>query len=225
MRDLLVITPTRGRPEPARRLIAAMAATSTARTDLILAVDDDDPSYDGMADSPSVTVIRGPRMTCGQWTNKIAAEHGGSYRALASLGDDHVPRTPGWDTALLAAVDAMGGTGIAYPDDLGQHENLPTAPVMSSDIPAALGWMFHPGMIHYYCDNIWKDIGLGAGCLRYVPGVVIQHMHPGWNTAPWDQVYGEAAPAGDADMATWHHWRETQMAADVAAVRALMTPA
>lgn len=222
MRDLLVITPTRSRLESARRLIDAMAATCTARTDLILAVDDDDPYRDGLGPGPSVMIARGPRMTCGQWTNKIAAEHGSSYRALASLGDDHVPRTHGWDAMLLAAIDDMGGTGIAYPDDLGQHENLPTAPVMSSDIPAALGWMFYPPVIHYYADNTWKDIGQGAGCLRYVPEAVVEHIHPGWGKAPWDQVYGEAAPAGDADMATWHHWRDTRMAADVAAVRALM---
>lgn len=220
MRDLLVITPTRGRPANARRLIDAMAATCTAQTDLALGIDDDDTAYDG-TNLSSALVFRGPRMTCGEWTNKITAGLGPSYRALASFGDDHVPETPGWDALLLAAIADMGGTGIAYPDDTGQHENLPTAPVMSSDIPLALGWMFHPHMIHYYCDNVWKDLGEGAGCLRYVPEVTVRHLHPGWNTAPVDQVYAEAFPAGDHDMAMWHHWRATQMAADVATVKAL----
>lgn len=219
MRDLLVITPTRQRPASALRLAEAILKTRTAETDLILAIDDDDDSYEGVA--LPCSEVHGPRKTCGAWTNEVAREFGGEYRALASFGDDHVPETPGWDSLLLAAIDDMGGTGIAYPDDTGQHENLPTAPVVSSDIVRALGWMFHPGMIHYYCDNVLKDIGEGAGCLRYVPEAVVRHLHPGWGTAPVDQVYAEAFPAGDADMATWHEWRATQMAADVATVKAL----
>ncbi len=220
MRDLLIITPTRGRPDAALRLAEACRLTCTAQADLILAVDDDDTSYDRL-DLGAAVVVRGPRQTCGQWTNQITAADGPDYRAVASLGDDHVPRTHGWDSLLLAAIDDMGGTGIAYPDDLGQRENLPTAPVVSSDIPAALGWFFCPPMIHYWCDNVLKDIGEGAGCLQYVPEAVVEHIHPGWGKTEMDVTYYEAWPAGDHDKAAYEDWRAGGMAADVEKVRAL----
>src|SRR5580704_18725084 len=117
MRDLLIITPTRGRPGNARRLADAVAATCTADTELLFAVDDDDASYD---DVPiNAAMIRGPRKTCPAWSNWLAAEYGPGYRAVASLGDDHLPRTRGWDTLMLDALDGMGGTGIVYGDDIG----------------------------------------------------------------------------------------------------------
>lgn len=222
MRDLLIVTPTRQRPDSARRLAAAVAQTATADTVLLLAIDDDDPSYDdGIA---GAQVIRGPRRSCVQWSNLVAAEYGPRYRAVASLGDDHVPETPGWDSRLLAAIDGMGGTGIAYGDDGLQHENLPTAPVVSTDIVTALGWLFLPQVAHFFADNAWKDIAQGAGCLRYLPDVVIRHLHCCNGAAPRDQVYAAEEPAMEPDRAAYEAWRAdpSGMAAGVAKVRALM---
>lgn len=221
MRDLLVITPTRGRPGSARRLIAAMAATCTARTDLVLAIDDDDGSYADLGTGPGTFIMRGARRTCPAWTNLIARAEWPLYRAVASLGDDHVPETPGWDSLLLAAIEDMGGTGISYPDDTLQGSNLPTAPVVSSDIVAALGWLFLPGLIHLFADNVLKDIGEGAGCLRYVPGAVVRHLHYTSGLSPRDATYIDAEPSWGPDEAAYKAWRAGEMAADVARVRAL----
>ena len=132
-----------------------------------------------------------------------------------------MPRTSGWDWALLAAISRMGGTGIAYGDDGLQHENLPTAPVITTDITAALGWMFLPGLIHYWADNVWKDIAGQADCLAYLPEVMIEHLHPHAQKAQMDATYDQAWPAGDHDQAFYGTWRNNRMAADVATVRAL----
>ena len=222
MRDLLIITPTRGRPGSAQRLAFAVLATATAATDLILAIDDDDPSYDDLAAGERLMLIRGPRMTCPAWTNKVAGFMGDQYRALASLGDDHVPLTPGWDTLMLDAIAGMGGTGIAYGDDGLQHENLPTAPVISSDIPAVLGWMMLPACWHLFCDNVWLDLGRAAGCLRYLPQVAIRHLHYTSGLSPLDATYAEAAPSWAPDEAAYHAWRRDEMAADVEKIRKLL---
>lgn len=220
MRDLLIITPTRGRAASAQRLIDAVAATATAATDLILAVDRDDVStYAGL--TGEFTLISGPRKTCPEWSNQVAVEYAPRYRALASLGDDHVPETPGWDTALLAALDSMGGTGIAYGDDTLQHDKLPTAPVVSSDIVQALGWLFLPGLLHYYPDDVWRDLAAGAGCLAYVPDVTIRHLHYTFGTAVRDETYAHREATWAPDEAAYRAWRRDQMPADVAAVRSL----
>ena len=223
MRDLLIITPTRGRPANALRLAEAVADTCTAQTDLAFAIDDDDTSYDNIP--IGATVVRGPRKTCPAWSNWIAAEYGHEYRAVASLGDDHLPRTKGWDTLMLDALGSLGGTGIVYGDDIGQGVNLPTAPVISSDIPAALGWLFLPTARHLFCDNTWLDLGREAGCLRYLPGVVIEHLHYSRGASPHDRTYEETRGAWAADEVAYQAWRLGGMAADVDKIRKLRTPA
>lgn len=220
MRDIGIITPTRKRLANAQRLIDAVANTAELETDLILAIDDDDDSYSGLKCNPNVKIIRGSRRTCIEWTNQIAAEFGEEYHALASFGDDHEPQTPDWDSRFLGAIDSMGGTGIVYGNDTLQGVNLPTAPVVTSDIPGVLGWFMYPGFGHFFADNVWKDLALDT-CLRYLPEVTIRHYHAAFGTAPVDSTYVEAAPAWGADEVAYNAWRASSMAADREKVRAL----
>lgn len=218
MRDLLIITPTRGRPRGAQRLIDAVAETATAETDLFLGIDDDDSSYGcltGRFDS-----VRGPRDTCGGWTNKVAAERASRYRAVASIGDDHEPLTRGWDSMLLGAIDNMGGAGFAYGDDTIQGPAVPTAVVISTNIITALGWVFQPMMTHYYADLVWKDISEGC-CLTYLPDVTIKHYNPTFGTAPMDSTYQQARARYGLDGEAYRLWCAGQRLADTETVRVL----
>src|SRR6185437_8449865 len=132
--DLLVITPSRGRPENVKRLLETVRATRQAVTHVAVAVDDDDPeleAYQAVMDwhgSDGDWLTHSPRMGLVAWTNAVAVPQAADYKYLASLGDDHVPRTKGWDAALIRAIEDMGGTGIAYPWD-GVREDIPEAPV------------------------------------------------------------------------------------------------
>lgn len=219
MRDLLVVVPTRGRPASAVRLLEAVAATATEKTDVIFGLDDDDPAAASLAHCGAMQET-GPRKGMAEWTNHLAVPRLGDYRAFASLGDDHLPRTPGWDAVLLDAISPHGG--ISYGNDLIMGANLCTAPVVSAGIVAALGWMCAPGLSHMCVDNALKDIGEGAGCLAYCPDVVIEHLHWCAGKAPMDATYSEAGifSTGHPDWAAYQAWRADRMAADVATVKA-----
>ena len=229
MKDLLVITPSRGRPQKLAAMIDACLSLSEACTTIAVGTDDDDPerrAYEKVlwpaAVNGHVRHFAGTRRTLAGWTNLLA--EGGiaeGYRALASLGDDHVPRTQGWDRLLLEALDKLGGEGIAYGNDLHQGEALPTAPVISSGIVEALGYMMVPELAHMHVDDAWRDLGQAAGCLAYVPEVVIEHQHPDAGKAVTDETYAGSAAGLSADRDAYHRWRNERMAADVAKVRAL----
>ena len=227
MRDLLIITPSRGRPERLREMLDACLLLSEAQTDFAVGIDDDDaPSYghlkSGYGGVGRVLWWQGQRRSLSAWTNILAtAAYGHGYRAYASLGDDHIPRTPGWDRLLLEAIDAVGGTGIAYGDDTIMSERLPTAPVISGDIVKALGWMALPVCRHMCIDLAWKDIGFGADCLAYRPDVTIEHMHWGVSKSVLDATYAEAEARHQEDRDAYAKWKAEQMVADVAKVRAL----
>lgn len=199
---MLVIVPTRGRPENVARLEQAIKDTETSRADFLYVVDHDDPKaaeYTRLG--LSRLIVLHDRLRLGGTLNWAARKYADLYDAIGFMGDDHLPRTEAWDLRVLQALDV--GTGgltprVVYGDDLLQGANLPTAVFLHSRIVTALGYMVPPGMIHLYLDNFWKELGQALNGLVYLPEVVIEHMHPVAGKADWDDRYAEVnAPAMD----------------------------
>jgi hypothetical protein len=201
--------------------------TRRLETHVAIALDDDDPALEksleaaqGWMRSDGDFVRTGPRRTMIAWTNEIALEMAGEYRYLATFGDDHVPRTRGFDRGLCGAIDDMGGTGFSYPWD-GIREDIPEACVVSSDIVLALGWMMEPSMNHFYADNILGDLGKGAGCIRFLRGVNVEHLNAVTRPEVTDDVYRNNMRSFEHDKAAYETWRAERMEQDVAIVREL----
>jgi hypothetical protein len=232
---LAVITPTRGRPQRFAELVKAIRTTADRGNVTVWAgVDDDDPSdYEGslranLADT-GITVIvrRGPRRSLCAWTNTLAREALDAPdppQYLASLGDDHRPRTAGWDRKLIESIQDIGG-GFAYGNDLFQGAALPTSWVVSADVVRALGWMMLPACEHLFVDAAILALGQNTGRIVYRPDVVIEHVHPAAGKTDWDQSYmaSNAPERYTADAAAFHAWKADGMARDAAAVIAGLT--
>lgn len=219
MPDLTMIVPTRGRPDNLRQLWAAWRATSSSYSQLVAAIDTDDPEHDQywrvrdeIGDDPHFKMITGPRLRLGPTLDLAAREAADRSFAVGFLGDDHRPRTVGWDTAYLAELRRLG-TGIVYGDDLIQGPNLPTQVAMTSDIVLATGHMLPPGLIHLYVDNAWKSLGEALGALTYLPQVVVEHCHPIAGTAAWDDGYREVNDGSvyDHDRAVFEQWKSIDL--------------
>lgn len=223
MADLWVLVPSRGRPGSVDRLVTSCALTCTADTRLHFAFDEDD---EDLAASIAATgghrYTVGPRAGLAAWTNDLAARHvkRGDAAALASIGDDMVPVTHGWDEKLLGAT---GGAGMAYPDDELRND-VPEAVVISTVIVAALGWMALPCCAHWYIDDAWRDLGAGAGCLTWCPDVKVRHLNHRAG-APVDKTYTDAAASYAADGNAYRAWRLRGLPRDVARVRAAIEAA
>lgn len=207
MTSLAVIVPTRGRPRAVAELVAAWGETRTDAT-LVFGLDDDDPAlhdYDlaierARVEHPDVRidVVTGPRLRMIGTLNAIAVDYATRFGHLAFLGDDHRPR--GRDPLGGLVADLAGMTGIAYGDDLYQHDAMATAVVMSSDIVRALGYMSPPSFRHLKADLVWVAWGAAIDRLRYDANCIIEHVHPDLGKADWDEGYAEA----NSD-ATWAH--------------------
>jgi hypothetical protein len=227
-----MICPSRGRPANVAELIEVWRDV-TYDAALLVAVDDDDPELRRYRDiftnldlgigEPRIHITIGPRGRLGPTLNRLALLYASSFRALGFLGDDHRPRTDGWDRRVVEALDQLG-TGLVYGNDLLQGGNLPTAVAMTSDVVRTLGWMVPPGMIHMYIDNAWLDLGRGLDRIRYLHDVVIEHMHPVAQKSEWDAGYAEvnSAEMYARDLETYRHWQETSLAADVSKLRELV---
>jgi hypothetical protein len=224
--DLLVIVPSRERPESIRRLLNAVHETSKLDTHVHVAVDEDDPrlkSYRLFMEEagPDDVLEVGPRKGLAAWTNEIAVRRAAEYPYLASFGDDHLPKTKYWDYYLVRAIEDMGSTGFSYPWD-GTREDVPEACVLSSNIVTALGWMCLPGLEHFFIDDVWADLGRGAECIRHCRAIAVDHVHPGAGKAKPDATYSEAFPKLDADREAYYAWRRSgRMTEDIRAIISL----
>jgi hypothetical protein len=232
MTDLAIITPTRGRPDRFAEMVDAVMHTAELDWEVWAGLDYDDSRnyHDLLLACPRVVGTGGLRRSLSGWTNLLATTvlaGADPPRYLASLGDDHRPRTPGWDRLLVDAIEERGGTGIAYGNDLFQGANLPTAWVVSADIVHALGWMMLPTLGHMYVDNATLELGWAAGCITYRPDVIVEHLHPVAGKAAWDKSYRETnTPARyEADQVAFEAWQRDGLAADAARVRALTAAA
>lgn len=211
----LLIVPTRKRPKACHELLDAFNATAH-NADILFGIDDDDKSEytQQVLEKASIN----PRLRMGGTLNLLAKQHANDYQFIAFMGDDHRPRTAGWDQIL---ADSLGErSGVAYGDDLLQGSNLPTAVLLSADIVRRIGYMVPPTLIHMYMDNFWKDFGAKLGNLVYRPDVVIEHLHYLAGKAINDLQYQEVNNAAvyEKDRIAYDEYKTSTMDKDIALV-------
>lgn len=218
MADLMIVVPSRSRPQNVARLLDAWTATNAWDVaEMRIDVDADDPTIAGYH---ALELPEGARLALGhRWRplvwklNRAARQEQHGYFALGFMGDDHLPRTDEWAHRYLAELTEMW-TGIVYGDDGYQHENTPTQWAMTSDIVRALDGKMVPAPVdHLYCDDAVRDLGKAAGCLRYLPDVLIEHMHPSAGKADRDDQYVRVNSRAQyaTDRPRYREWHESQL--------------
>ena len=233
--ELLIIIPTRGRPDNAARVIKAWQVTGAFEVARVLfAVDDDDPAlpqYLGivnpsavpLAEAGKIAVTVRDREPMAKRTNTEAALFAPQFFALGSAGDDHVPETAGWAQRYLEELKRLG-SGVVYGDDGFQRAKLCTEWAMTSDIVRALDGRLIPAPVdHLYADNSVMELARTAGMLSYLPEVRITHYHPTARRAEQDEGYQRVNSREQyaRDGEEFKRWRRLQLPADVSKLRAL----
>ena len=220
MEKMLIVVPSRGRPQNAKRLFESWNENECREARLVFCIDEDDPTgIQYRATGASVEV--GPRKRIGPILNEKITAVANDYEIIGFMGDDHLPRTKHWDSIIIEKLEEMK-TGIVYGNDLLQGAIIPTAVFITTNIIRSLGYFCPPTLEHMYLDNAWKDWGEGAQCLHYFPDVIIEHMHPGVGKAEGDVTYQESNALMGPDQDRYKVYQQTQMATDIAAIKALM---
>ena len=218
--NLLVMVPTRGRPEQCGRLLESFRET-TDRADIAFILDpDQEDLYAGVEWGDAAHGVLAPRGTLREKLNQTADAFADSYDALMWTGDDHVFKTPGWDRLMLAALEDMGGHGWVFPDTV-RRRDVPEIWMCDTALVRHLGWFFPPAVNQYYADNIIGEAGKRAGLIRFCPEAVIEHLH--YSVDPdmeHDATYAEAENAhGQADLKAFNQWRADHLSIEVAILR------
>lgn len=211
---LTMLVPSRRRPEAARDLCVHSFVT--------FVVDQDDLTAESYPPRRTLVVPGG--------TMVKALNQALSYvytPFVGFMGDDHRPAEFALaDLADVASLDAqVDGAAMTYGNDLFQGENLPTAIVMSTHLVRAIGFMAPPVLRHLYVDNYWLELGRALGILKYVPEVVIEHMHPAAGKSEWTEGHLRVNDQAlyNHDRAAWEEFKaDGSMAAAVERGRAVL---
>lgn len=190
---LLIIVPSRGRPDNADRLLNQIVTTTAVGEEpyVTFAVDLDDPTIGDYPLTHTDEVTGGDMVTA---LNEVAVPNAQGFEYIAFLGDDTFPH-PGWYPKIMEALQSKKNS-IVYGNDLIHGEGLPTSVFMDANIVRTLGYMAPPNQKQLFVDNYWKALGEALGTLTYVPEAIIEHLHPLVQKAPSDASY-EQAYSGD----------------------------
>jgi hypothetical protein len=216
MSDMLVIIPSRNRPDSVAEVTKCLLEQSVD-IDICFGLDDDDISnYEYV---PGIMYERNPRLLMNNTNNILANKYADKYKFICFLGDDVRPRTFGWDKMLSEPL--LERPGISYANDLIQKEFLPTHVVMSSEIIKTLGFMAPPILKHLFMDNFWLDLGRATNSIHYFEDVVLEHMHPILEKSSVDKVYLDSWGLYDHDKAAYEKYKESDFLKDVEKVMAM----
>jgi len=212
MKKLLTIIPSRWRNEN-HKAYAQNFFEKSRVSELLIGLDDDDAhNYERL---PNVLYEVNPRLRLVGTTNLLANKYCNEYEYLGFMGDDHRPRTDGWDELLIDSIKHLP-FGIAYGNDLIKGKRLPTAVIFNSEIVRRVGYMGPPTLVHLWMDNFWLELGRALGSIVYNPNVIIEHLHYVRRKAPWDQTYVEANGFKEKDRKQWELYMRNQFHLDVA---------
>jgi len=219
MADLAVLVPSRGRPHNIERLNEAMAKTCRGDTELIVGLDDDDPTYDAYWDlmwGPSAggwTIVSQPdlRGRLVEWLNRMAvAEVEDSAKFVGHIGDDNLPQTDGWDVRIMESLERQGDIGFCFANDLDPGRppgSLSIHIFMTAEVVRRLGYMGPPSIQHMYVDPTWFAWGT-ATSIEFLEDVHIPHLHYSLGHAPMDESYHHSTGLIPEDCARYNDYCE-----------------
>lgn len=214
---IAVLCPSRGRPDRFRELLEAIDATAERPVRVYLGVDDDDPTLDAYREAcgpfATVTECCELRRSLARWLDELSAQAlNDGCTIIGFMGDDHRPRTVGWDRIVEREIHG----GMVYGRDGLQDERLPTWCFWSADVIRALGFFCPPVLEHMYLDDFWLALARGIGRCAFVPGLLVEHMHPAAGKADSDEGYVRVEGLTGSDARAWERYvAEGSLSADI----------
>lgn len=192
MEKISILLPTRERPEQLMRLYnsAIEKADKPELVEMIVYVDDDDPSYNDLLDSPpkNTVFIRGPRKTISQCWNDCWREASGTIYWHA--GDDVIIRTQGWDTVVRDTFkEYPDRIAFLYGDDGNIESNnnkFGTHGFIHKNWTDVVGYFVPPYYESDYNDTHLNELAEGVKRHRHID-ILTEHMHYSLGKSPLDK--------------------------------------
>lgn len=215
-----ILLPTRGREKNVARLVKSLQATSRVMPEIVLYVDEDDPTT---FDHEALKIIRGPRRILSECWNECAKVASGDLLMVA--GDDIVFRTYGWDQMVCREFDKSEDKVLmVHGNDGHWGEKFGTHFILHRRWIEALGYITPPYFSADYCDTWVNEVANVIKRRVYLP-FSTEHMHPLFGKADIDQTHRERfARAKKDNVEKLYRELASKRAEDVRKLSAIINP-
>jgi len=181
MKDkILWICPSRKRPERLQKLITSWLNTTEEYSDLLIAIDTDDTSYDEMKQKYTELIWEINEPIHGSFLNLlnyIAVKYSTTYRYIGFMEDDIVFETKNYEKRFIKKLNELGSTGIVHAKDGVDKRKFISIPVIDSNIIRRLGWFAPPCLRSLWADNFWRAMATHLDTYYKFEDVMIKHYH------------------------------------------------
>ena len=205
-----VLCPTRGRPSNMLRLAESIfsMASSKGEVELIFYIDEDDTVSKEKAEELvlryPIKYMVGPRIVLSQMWNECYKLASTDSEIFHHCGDDVVFRTPQWNLRIEEEFEKVedrilfvfGRDGIVDSPVLGTHG------FVHKNWVDVIGYFVPPYFEYCYNDTWLTEVATSLGRVRYLPEILIEHLHPciGY---PSDATYAEGSAFGEVCLQRW----------------------
>ena len=176
--SLLIICPSRSRPEYLKKMIKSFVETSTVAHMVVRLDEDQRELYAGVEAPERVFLEYGPKVGPGgsingsAYTNMVLSQERNQmalrpYDAFCAAPDDAEFVTPGWDLYALEVIKSFPGRIGVVSAAHGQGTFL-NYPCVSKEWINVLGWYAHPSIYHFCWDTMHELLG-DATSIVYAP--------------------------------------------------------
>lgn len=191
MKKTLAICCSRERPERMKETLKSMRETHTEPLDILLVVENDKhlSSYKKIEGVKFLVSERDPKIKGAAPLWNMAFNLFPNYDYYVLVADDNIFRTKGWDKRMREKIDKQNGWAVVHVNDLHKRGSLLSFFMTSGKLIKAVGFISIPGLIHLKVDVLWQKIGGSIGKIFYLDDVIIEHVHPAFGKAEWDDLY------------------------------------
>jgi len=174
---IVLITPTRNRPELCKRMVDSARATADNPIEVYLGIASEGNNYPQeyryilaqqslMEESPTVAIV-----------NLLADEamKDPDNKLFMVVGDDAIFDTKGWDTALIKAYEALENKIHVFSFQDSRSKNGTPHPIVTREFIEAMGYFATPIFLHFFVDTWLVDIAKNSNCFTKLDNYLVIH--------------------------------------------------
>lgn len=220
-----VLCPTRNRPGNVARLVSSALATASGPVGFLFYQDADARGSvpDSVAGLLGVRVITGPRIVMSDMWDECLRE--AAADVFMMCGDDVTFNTPGWDDAVLGAIEAYPDRiALVYGRDGLREDEWASHCFVHRNWADAVGYFAPRGFSCDYTDTWLNAVADRIGRKVLLADVMFEHHHPNAGKAALDETHAERIARGQRDnVGALYESRATERERDIAALLAVMS--
>lgn len=196
--ECVILIPVLGRPHLIEPLLKSIYSTAPDVSVLFLTTPADEEGTEAVK-ATGERYARVQKKRKGDYARKINIGYSITKEPVLFMGATDLVFHEGWLEAGLATlgdgIHAVGTNDLGNPRVmLGQHS---THTFVTREYVDKFGTIDEPGKIlhesypHEYCDDEFVGTATARGVYKFCKDSVVEHMHPAWGKAKWDDSYLE----------------------------------